>query len=104
MSNIDRELTEPELRAAEGVTLAEMELVMLDALHCDLTRHANRAIGYAQGQILRDDWMEAMGIASEAIDLAAKVKAMLDDMRPLIDDAAGREQLAERSRTAATTH
>lgn len=102
--NTDRELTQTELRAAEGVTLAEMELVMLGALRHDLMAHANRALAYAEGQILHDNWPEAMAIASEAIDLAGKVKAMLDDMRPLIDDAAGREQLAERDRTESTSH
>lgn len=98
------ELTDAEVLAAEGVSLAEMQVVMLEQLHLDLTEHAYRLLDYTHSRIHSGDWPEAMAISGQAIDLAAKVKAMLDEIRPLVEGAAGREALAARTRSQQPTH
>lgn len=100
----DRVLTPLELRAAEAVIVAEKLALMLEILHLDANRHADMALTRAGDLLLQDGWAEAMTIATDAIDLAAKIHAYSEEMQPLLADITAREAQAEKDRREATTH
>lgn len=104
MPNTDRVLTPLELRAAEAVIVAEKLALMLEILHQDASRHADKALARAGNLLLQDGWAEAMTIATDAIDLAAKIAAMRVEMAPLLADITAKEAQAEKERREATTH
>lgn len=98
----DRALTPLELRAAEAVIAAEKLGLMLEILHQDASRHADKALARAGELLMLDGGAEAMTIATDAIDLAAKIAAMRVEMAPLLADITAREAQAEKERRAPT--